>query len=181
MATGLGQQNAGWISTLLTPFTQYTMYATVRGHLGCELLSLAHRVLPLTLPLQLYPGLSAVLCTLYRQPASRGYCPSWATTYHSAFLLLLHLNKAFFFAQPALVILLFGSVLSLEVFLYPLHPPFLLPAAPGSHPHWALTVLDCRVCTHNCLNAAPLGRSTSVIWVACSSPEPYNRGRQEWN
>lgn len=41
------------------------------------------------------------------------------------------MNKALFFAQPALVIPLFGSVLGLEVFLYSLHPPFLLPAAQG--------------------------------------------------
>lgn len=73
MATGLSQQNAGWISTLLASFTQYTTCTTVHGCPGFEFLSLAHRVLPLALSLQHYPGLPATLCTLYLLPASQGY------------------------------------------------------------------------------------------------------------
>lgn len=47
MATGLGQQNAGWISTPLALFTQCTIYTTVHGHLDFEFLRLTYGELPL--------------------------------------------------------------------------------------------------------------------------------------
>lgn len=102
MATGIGQQNAGWISTLLTHFTQDTTYTAAHGHFGFELLSLAHGVLPLALPLQLYPG---PLChALYSLPiASFMGCPAHNRLLHTTLplLLLFLLTETFFFAQPA--------------------------------------------------------------------------------
>lgn len=56
MATGLGEQIEDWISTLLTPISQYITYATVHGPLVFKLLRLAHGVLPLALLLQLHSG-----------------------------------------------------------------------------------------------------------------------------
>lgn len=160
MATGLSQQNAGWISTLLTPFTQYTTCTTVHGRLGFELLSLAHRVLPLALSLQQHPGLPAMLCTLYLLPASRGYYISWTIntpplcrfafavlSEQSIVLCSARSGHSFVGECPrpgSLSVLLASSLLA--------------SCSPGSLPYWALAVLHCTVCTHNCLNAALVGQ-----------------------
>ena len=160
MATGLSQQNAGWISTLLTPFTQYTTCTTVHGHLGFELLSLAHRVLPLALSLQQHPGLPAMLCTLYPLPASGGYYISWiintpplcrfafaVLSEQSIVLCSARSGHSFVGECPrpgSLSVLLASSLLA--------------SCSPGSLPYWALAVLHCTVCTHNCLNAALVGQ-----------------------